>query len=341
MIPARRFMAVFSAKMLSVVVAVAVAAVLSASPADAKAGKSKSMGSRGDRTFSQQPFGSNAKPIERSVAPPAPPVAAPPIAPVQSETLAPPRSTMASPAPMAPPQQRPGFFQRHPFMGGMLAGVAGAGIASMLFGGHFFGEGMGGAFGAIAQILLIVGGVMLLMRFLRRGQGGAEMPPRQSPVAPSLYVAAPAATGVARQPQLVAKEFEPTQDDLMAFERLLQEVQATWTNGDEAGLRRAATSELAGYMLEQIADDRAQGLQNRVEQVRLLKGDVTETWREPGAEYVTVLITWSGVDYTVRTNTNQVVEGDLQHPQETTEVWTMVRRSGSPWQVTAIQQVNH
>ena len=36
--------------------------------------------------------------------------------------------------------------------------------------------------------------------------------------------------------------------------------------------------------------------------------------------------------------TNKVVEGDEDHPTETTELWTFMRENGSGWKLSAIQQ---
>ncbi len=295
----------------------ALAFALAVSPhlAEAKAGKSSSMGSRGSRTY-VPPQGTTAKPIERSATPPpsaVPPATAPSIAPA-------PRPSVAPPLPAA----QSTFFQRHPIVGGLLGGMFGAGLASLLFGGHFFGAGTGGLLGVILQLALLAVLAKLAYSFFRgrstlaagRPQALAPPPARANPV-----------------------EFALGQNDLAAFEGILREVQAAWSAGNGAALPRLMTPEMADYLGAQLRDERAQGVENHVEQVRLTKGDVDETWQEGPAQYATVTMTWTAVDYTLRIGTNQVVDGDPRSPQETTEVWTFVRRQGGPWQMSAIQQV--
>jgi predicted lipid-binding transport protein (Tim44 family) len=95
---------------------------------------------------------------------------------------------------------------------------------------------------------------------------------------------------------------------------------------------------MLSYFSEQLSDQASRGVENRVEQVELLKGDVEEAWREDGFEYVTARLLFKAVDYTVRSGTGQVVEGDANRPAEATEVWTFVRSQGGRWLLSAIQQ---
>ena len=83
------------------------------------------------------------------------------------------------------------------------------------------------------------------------------------------------------------------------------------------------------------------GLANRLSDVKLLQGDLSEAWREGSSDYATVAMRFSLVDVKVEAATGRIVEGDPNRPQEVTEVWTFVRGAGeSPeaWQLSAIQQ---
>ncbi len=303
--------------------------VLTPMLAEAKAGKSSSMGSRGTRTFQQN----NAQPLQRSTTPPPP--AAAPQAPVQSAPLSQPQA--ARPAMPAAPVAQPSFFQRHPFLSGMMGGLVGAGIGSMLFGGgSFFGQGAGGFIGLILQILLIVFVVKLLIGFFRRRSNPAayEAAPQQA----DYDYQAQNVTAVAPTRPANPLEFQLGAEDLQILERLLIEVQTAWSRGDIPALGRMMSPEMAGYMDELLRQDRDSGLQNIVEQVHLTHGNVDETWREGGVEYATVTLSWTAIDYTLRIGTNQVVDGDRSNPVETTEVWTVFRQPGRPWILTAIQQ---
>ena len=111
------------------------------------------MGSRGSMTFS-------APPSTRT----APGVAAP-----MQRSLTP-----NSPAP-APGYGTPGYAApRSPFMSGLMGGLIGAGIGGLLFGGGFFGHGLGfgGFLGFLLQVFLIV----VVGRFLWRMFMGSRSP---------------------------------------------------------------------------------------------------------------------------------------------------------------------
>jgi predicted lipid-binding transport protein (Tim44 family) len=72
--------------------------------------------------------------------------------------------------------------------------------------------------------------------------------------------------------------------------------------------------------------------------VKLLQGDVAESWREQGREYATVAMRFGLRDWTTDRATGRVVEGDPDRPTEATEVWTFVRPRGGNWLLSAIQR---
>ncbi|CAA7617269.1 putative Translation initiation factor IF-2 [Magnetospirillum sp. LM-5] len=320
------------------VLAVVLAATLSvtfAAEAFAKAGKGSSMGSRGDRTYD--------RPIERSIAPPAP--TAPQMAPAAPGAAQPmynpnavrPQPGMAAPA--AAPMQQPGFFQRNPFLGGIMGGLVGAGIGSMLF-GHSpamaaagAASPMGSMLGTLLQIALIGGLAYLGYRlFARKAQtAGSDLsaPYQREAAAPM------GAQAAAR----VAKEFEPSAADQEMFTQIITGVQKAWSDGNPVAIRQLVTPEVAGWMGEDLAKDQSAGVRNVMEDVQLLAGDVTEAWREGEREYVTARITFSAKDYTVRLSDGQVVDGDRNRPVESTELWTFLRVGGGSWLLSAIEQV--
>lgn len=314
-----------SAGVLAIVVAIVFSFAMAAipTPVEARAGRSSSMGSRGTRTYTAPapPAGGTlgaAKPIERSVTPP------------PSTMAAPPPAAMTAPA-MAP--SRPGLFGSHPFVSGLMGGLIGAGIGSMLFGGHFFGEGAGGFLGVVVQILLLVLVVRLAVGYFRRrsAPGGFQV------ITPQPMLTSASAGPASRAASPV--EFELTQADLAEIQRLLDGIQGAWSEGDVGLLHRLATSEMAGYFEGQLAEDRQRGVQNRVEAVQLLKGDVNETWHEGALQYATVSMQWRALDYTLRRDNGAVVDGDRQRPTDSAEVWTVVRQPGGAWQLSAIQQL--
>jgi predicted lipid-binding transport protein (Tim44 family) len=282
---------------------------------EAKAGGGSSMGSRGSKTYSPN-IGS---PIQRSITPP-------PAAPAAPPAFQPAPSPQA--APLAPPPVRQGFFQQHPFLGGLLGGFAGAGLGAMLFGGHMFGGGLGGIFSLLLQIAVIVFLVRLAIGFFRRRAGMG--------MAPTVHLdtADLRAPAIAPLPSVALSEA-----DLSTFEHLLIDIQGAWSRGDVIALQHLTTPEIGGYMTEQLRENEQRGTQNRVEQVTLLKGDILEAWREGAVDYATVSLKWSAVDYTVRAGGRDLLFGDPVKPAESSEVWTLVRHLNGPWQLSAIQQV--
>lgn len=304
----------------------------------ARAGKGSSMGSRGSRTYD--------RPMERSVTPPPPASPAPGVTqPGAQQPMYNPnavRPNAAVPAAAAPAMAaQPGFFQRNPIMGGIMGGLIGAGIGSMLFGGNSAMAAASGAapmasmFGTLLQIALIGGLIWMGFRLFRRRPQTAGAPMD----APAYQrEAMPGATGNG-DGNRVAKEFEVSADDQNQFSRVIEGVQKAWSDGNPVALRQWVTPEVAGWIGEDLARDQANGMRNVVEDVTLLKGDISETWSENGMDYATAIITFSARDYMVRLSDNEVVEGDPRNAVETTEAWTFVRGAGGTWVLSAIEQM--
>ena len=125
--------------------------------------------------------------------------------------------------------------------------------------------------------------------------------------------------------------------DYQAFERTLQEVQASWSAQDLRRLQSIATPEMVGYFNEQLADQSRRGVRNTVTDVHLDKGDLSEAWSENGREYATVAMRFSMIDVT-RDQSGHVVDGDPAARSSATELWTFVRTQGGAWLLSAIQQ---
>lgn len=314
----------------------------------ARAGKGSSLGSRGSRTYD--------RPIERTITPP-PATTAPARPGVEQAPLTQPgaqpmynpgavRQPGMAAQPMGAAAAQPGFFQRNPMMAGVLGGLVGAGIGSMLF-GHSpalaaASEAAPGAsfVGLLLQMALIGGLIWLAVRFFRRRSH--QPVPAGAPVGGAYHrqAASPVHSHVNAGAQgRVAKEFEVSADDQNAFTQIIAGVQKAWSDGNPVALRQYATPEVVGWMGEDLARDQSRGVRNVVEDVQLLKGDVTETWRDGELEYATAVITFSAKDYVVRIADNEVVEGDAVNPVETTEAWTFVRSAGGKWLLSAIEQV--
>ncbi len=103
-------------------------------------------------------------------------------------------------------------------------------------------------------------------------------------------------------------------------------------------LRQHATPEMVSYLADDLAQNTSNGVVNRCSDVKLLQGDLAESWREGDAEYATVAMRYSLKDTYVDRASGRVVEGDPAHPVEVTELWTFRRSHGGAWLLSAIQQ---
>jgi predicted lipid-binding transport protein (Tim44 family) len=319
------------------------ALALAPSLADARAGSSKSSGSRGERTY-QAPPSTNTAPNQAK--------------PMERSTQSPQTQRQAQPA-----GSQPGFFQRNPFLGGLLGGLVGAGLIGMLMGSGFLSGGFAGMLGMLLQVALIGGLIYLVVAFLRRrkqpegdrpayagaatqtgplaygqpqdqGMQRSGIPPVRpldlgtGSTGPGY---APAARSADRSDEIGIRDA-----DYQEFERLLVDVQTAWSKGDVGALRQLMTAEMLGYFTDELSANASRGIENHVEDGRLEQGDLAEAWREGDVEYATIAMRFSMLDYGKRDG--RVVEGSDTKRVEATEIWTMRRQRGGRWILSAIQQ---
>jgi predicted lipid-binding transport protein (Tim44 family) len=297
---------------LAAVLAVALALGMLTTTADARAGGGFSAGSRGSRTFSAPPSTSTA----------------PSVSPMQRSVTQPTRPGTVGSAPAAG-----GFFSRPGLLGGLAAGFLGAGLFGMLFGHGLFG-GLGG-FASFFGLILQIGLVLIIGRFLwnmwqRRQQPAYAGAPMMRDTGGSGFGSAPGGG-------MPSANIEITPADYDAFERLLGEIQAAFSNEDLNGLRQHVTPEMLSYFSEQLSENASRGVVNKTSNVKLLQGDLAEAWREDGVDYASVAMRFGLVDRTLDRASGRLVEGS-ETPQEITEVWTFMRAGGGRWLLSAIQQ---
>ena len=320
-------------KTLAVMLALALPTALAISSADARVGGGMSSGSRGSRTYSAPPSTSTA----------------PGSASQFNRTYTQPGAGMNSAA--AAPARGGLFGRAGGFMGGLAAGFLGAGLLGMLFGGGLFG-GLGGLssiLGLIIQIALVVLVVRLAMSWWQRrhtpraayanadaGAGPGPQVNQRNALGGGLGGGL-GGFGLGANANNTPLEIKP--DDYEAFERLLGEIQTAWSNEDVAKLHTLATPEMVSYFEQDLAQNRARGVVNKVTNVKLLQGDLAEAWREGETDYATVALRFALTDKTLDRSSGTVVAGSEQ-PGEATEVWTFARRPGSGWELSAIQQTN-
>jgi predicted lipid-binding transport protein (Tim44 family) len=306
-------------KAIALIVALALPTVLAVSAADARIGGGFSSGSRGSRTFSAPPSTSTApntaQPFNRTFSQPGSPGT---------------NSTVGG-----------GFFNRPggSLLGGLAAGFLGAGLLGMLFGGGMF-SGLGGfssVLGLILQIVLIVFLVRFAMSWWHRRQMSQAAYAGAGPAGSTAQSSFGSGMGFGLGSGSAPLQIQPA--DYEAFERLLVETQAAYTNEDIARLRGLVTPEMLSFFTEDLQQTRARNQINKVSGTKLLQGDLAEAWREGDSDYATVAMRFSMIDRYVDRNTGQLMSGSDQ-PVEATEVWTFVRRRGGDWMLSAIQQTN-
>jgi predicted lipid-binding transport protein (Tim44 family) len=243
-----------------------------------------------------------------------------------------------------------GFFNRPGMMGGMLGGLAmgflGAGLFGMLTGGGLF-SGLGSLssiIGLLLQVGLIIIVVRLAMSWWQRrqtpasayaaGPAPATVGPSEGPGAPTSFRSG---MGFGLGSGSAPLEIQPA--DYEAFERLLGDVQAAWSDEDVEKLHTLATPEMVSYFSKDLEENKASNDINKVTDVKLLQGDLAEAWREGETDYASVAMRFSLVDKTLERATGRLVSGS-ETPIEATEVWTFARRRGSDWELSAIQQTS-
>ena len=284
-------------------------ATLSAGEAWARA---SSGGSRGSRSFS---------------APSRP-------APATPTTPASPSRSVTSPT---SPAARP-FGGFGSMLGGLLLGGL---IGGLLFGHAGFGIGL-------MDVLLIAGGVMLLVSFLRRRQASPQLAMAGSGGdagasgwgTAASTVEAPAGGDVERGVSHIRSmdaSFDP--DALTTIARgVFAEVQRAIGMRDVGPVRDKLAPEMYDVFRTQCDRLRSARQSNRIEQIDVRRAEVSEAWQEGGRDFVTVYLTGTLLDYTQDDTTGAVVDGSRTAPQEFEEYWTFTRPVGpNRWKLSAIQ----
>jgi predicted lipid-binding transport protein (Tim44 family) len=310
---------------MAIVLSVAVPLAITISAADARIGGGSSSGSRGSRTYSAPPSTTTApgtaQPMNRTFTQPGSP-------------------GMAGPA-AAGAANKGGFFNRPGMgmLGGLAAGFLGAGLLGMLFGGGLF-SGLGGLssiIGLLLQIALIVIVVRLAMSWWQRRHTPASAYASGPAEGPGGQTSFRSGMGFGLGSGSAPLEIQPA--DYEAFERLLGEIQAAWSDEDVAKLHTLATPEMVSYFSKDLEENKARNDINKVSNTKLLQGDLAEAWREGETDYASVAMRFSIVDKTLERTTGRLVAGS-DTPVEVTEVWTFARRRGGNWELSAIQQTN-
>lgn len=293
----------------------------------ARAGGSRSMGSRGSR--------SSSPPADQTMSPTSPARQAVPPAGVQP-----------------PGAQRSGWMSG--LMGGITGFLIGGAIGGLLFGG--LGGGLLGGIGFL-EILLIGGFLFFIFSYLRRRQ----QPSLASPAgyAPPQETEGQAWQSESRYTPVATLDTSETESDLARGVRHIRQmdpafdperfaesvsdvfrrVQTAWTSRDMRATRDLLTPEMYNTLQQECERFLVQGHINRLDNIAIRSVQATEAWQELGQDFVTVRVRANLLDYTVDESSQQVVHGSNTAAVPFEEYWTFVRPVGTgAWKLSAIQQ---
>jgi predicted lipid-binding transport protein (Tim44 family) len=291
--------------------------------AHARAGGSRSSGSRGTRSYS---------------------------APASTYRQSTPYQ-QAAPSPMTNPMQQPAGGG---FMRSMAGGIAGGLLGGMLFRGMAGAGGMGAGGGGIGlfEIVLLAGIGYLIFRMVKKrrnesslqsvstGYGAQGYGANQASIPASYRVEEPPQadvhTGISR-----LRQMDPSFDE-NRFKDLVMDnffrIQGGWMNRDQQSLSGLLTPEMQGVFREDIERLLREGRVNRLENIAVRSVELSEVWQEAGQDYVTTLIYANLLDYTTDEK-GTVVTGSKTEPVKFEEYWTFTRPVGNnPWRLSGINQ---
>ena len=299
----------------------------------ARAGGGRSMGSSGSRSYS----------APRSTPAPAP------ANPSQGSRQF---NTPSAPAPS--PLGGGGFLRS------MAGGIVGGMLGGMLFRSlGFAGGGVGGTGGGIGMMDILLIGALLygIYWFIkrRRSQATAETPAgtyyRELPAADARQTIPPTPVYESREPgnNDVAtglrhiRQMDPRFDEKRFTDACMDQfflIQGAWANRDMSSARDILTDGMFGTLREDAEKLKAKKQINRLENIAVRSVEIVELWQEGGADFITVNIYASLLDYTIDEQTGQVVSGSRTEPVKFNEYWTFTRPVGDhPWKLSAISQV--
>ena len=294
-----------------------------------------SMGSRGSRTYQNN----GAKPIEQST--------------TAKPSTAPPPTAANKPMGQPAPATSPSWWQRNPLLAGIAGGLAGTWIGHMLFGatestakttdtesGSGASSTSGNSFGLILLLMAIGAGALYFFRRSKQTPAPVFTGLSHGTTARGSLLDVSATHTTDEQD---TRAYTVTAEDKTTFQQRLTDIQSAWSAQDVAALRGFVTPEMLSYFSTALAEDQSRGVQNHVEGIELLKGDVREAWSEGDRDYATVDLRWNARDYTISTTiprgeTGYLIEGSEETLTESCEVWTFMRVQYGRWLLSAIQQ---
>ncbi|MGD0232336.1 MAG: Tim44 domain-containing protein [Syntrophorhabdales bacterium] len=237
------------------------------------------------------------------------------------------------------------------FLRGMLGGLAGSFLGSMLFRGLGLGGWGGGGGIGLFDILIIAAVLYLVYRFVNKRREQAESAayyqssPTGEPVYQQSSEPAYAAGGQAMDTRTglgYIRQTDPYFDEARFKDACMDmffKIQGAWANRDMSSVRSLLTDEMHRIIEGDAEKLRREKKINKLDNIAVRSSDIIEAWQESGRDYITIRFYANLLDYTVDESTGQVVEGSKTDPVKFEEYWTFARQAGSnPWQLSAITQ---
>jgi predicted lipid-binding transport protein (Tim44 family) len=239
----------------------------------------------------------------------------------------------------------------------LAMGVAGGFLGSMLFSGLSHGMGMGGFGGSgfgLFEIILIGGILYMLYRFMKRRKeaestagysyqtGASPSTGQQTGFTDSSrgqgYAEGDVQTGLSHIRQM-DPSFDETRYKDLCMDNFFK-IQGAWINRDMTAVRNILTQEMFDILQKDAGKLKAEKKINKLDNIAVRSVEITEAWQEGGADFITVRIVASILDYTVSEN-GDLLSGSKTEPVKFEEYWTFTRPVGNNnWQLSAINQAN-
>ena len=255
-------------------------------------------------------------------------------------------------------QPSPMMPQAGGFMRGIGTAVLGGFLGSMLFSGLAGATGLGGMGGlggsgfGMMEILLFGGLAYFLYRKYAASRAAAapalgsmqyQDTQYQAPTAPSYSSNPPVQESLPlngidyRSLTMMDRSFTPEQF-LKSAQDSFFKIQGAWNKQDTAALRGLCGGDLMKSWEDEIAQLKARGQKNRMDNIALRESEITEVWTETGEDFITVRLHANLLDYTVD-DKGAVVSGSDSNAVQFEEFWTFTRPVGpNAWKLTAVQQ---
>ena len=213
---------------------------------------------------------------------------------------------------------------------GVLAGFA----AGSLMVSSLFGVSWG-----LLDLLLVAGGPVLFVTFLRRRPSAPAQPMQAAASIPSSPDTPPGDSSLDRGVRDIRQTdpgFDPAR--FAGYTGMVfRDVQKAWVTRDMGSLRDRLSPEMYGELQGRCDRLRNARQLNRIDRVEI-RAEISEAWQESDQDYVTAYIGGSMVDYTLDEVTDGFVNGLRAVPRDVEEFWTFTRPAGlNFWMLSAIQ----